>query len=42
MSEKRIEVDPKQVEAVANWPRPTVITKSKNLLGSADYYRKFI
>ena len=37
-----IKVDPKKVEAVAQWPRLTNVTKTRSFLGLAGYYRKFI
>ncbi len=42
MSEQGIEVDPKKVEVVADWPRPTIVTKIKSFLGLVDYYRSFV
>ena len=35
-------VDPKKVEAMAQWPRLTNVTEIKSFLGLAGYYRKFI
>ena len=37
-----IKVDLKKIEAVAQWPRLTNVTKIKSFLGLAGYYRKFI
>ena len=37
-----IRVDPKKVEAVVHWPRPTNVTEIRNFLGLARYYKKFI
>ena len=42
VSENGIEVDPKKVEAVANWPRPTTVIEIKSFLGLAGYYRRFV
>ena len=37
-----IKVDPKKVEAVAQWPRMTNVIEIRSFLGLARYYRKFI
>ena len=37
-----IRVDPKKVEAVAKWPRPTSQTEVRSFLGLVGYYRRFI
>ena len=37
-----IKVDPKKVEAVAQWPRLTNVTEIRSFLGLDGYYRKFI
>ena len=37
-----IKVDPKKVEAVAQWLRLTNVTEIRSFLGLAGYYRKFI
>ena len=42
VSAEGIEVDPKKIEAVANWPRPTSVTEIKSFLGLAGYYRRFV
>jgi len=42
ISEKGISVDPKKIEAVLKWERPTNVTKIHNFLGLAGYYRRFI
>ena len=36
-----VQVDPKKVEAVSNWPRPTNVTEIRSFLGMAGYYRRF-
>ena len=35
-------MDPKKVEAVVHWPRPTSVTEIMSFLGLAGYYKKFI
>ncbi|XP_027337226.1 uncharacterized protein LOC113850908 [Abrus precatorius] len=42
VSKEGIMVDLGKVEAVAEWPRPTNVTKVHSFLGLAGYYRKFI
>ena len=37
-----IRVDPKKVEAMMHWPRPTNVTEIRSFLGFAGYYKKFI
>ena len=42
ISKKGVQVDPKKVEAVSNWPRPTNVTEIHSFLGMAGYYRRFV
>ena len=37
-----VSIDPKKVEAVTNWPRPTNVTEVRSFLGLSGYYRKFV
>ena len=36
-----VEVDPKKMDAVRNWPRPLTPTNSRSFFGLAGYYRMF-
>ena len=42
ISKKGGQVDPKKVEAVSNWSRPTNVTEIRSFLGMAGYYRRFV
>ena len=42
VSKDGIQVDPKKIEAVAEWPRPTIVTKIRSFLCLAGYYRRFV
>src|SRR5262249_17826626 len=42
ISKEGIQVDPKKVEAVSNWPRPTSVIEIHSFLGMAGYYRRFV
>ena len=42
ISKEGVQVDPKKVEAVSNWPRPTNVTEIRSFLGMAGYYRRFV
>ena len=42
ISDAGVSVDPKKVEAITNWPRPTNVTEVQSFLGLAGYYRKFV
>ena len=34
-----IQVDPKKIEAITEWPRPITVTEVRSFLGLASYYR---
>ena len=42
ISREGIRVNPKKVEAVVSWVRPTSVTEIRSFLGLASYYRRFI
>ena len=42
VSKEGIFVDPKKGRSCVAWERPTNVTKIKNLLGLAGYYRQFV
>ena len=42
VSKDGIHVDPKKIEAVIDWPRPTTVTEVRSFLGLAGYYRRFV
>ena len=42
ISAEGIFVDPRKVEAVLKWERPTNVTEIQSFLGLAGYYRRFI
>jgi hypothetical protein len=42
MSEKGIYVDPKNIQAMLKWGRPTNVTEIHSFLGLAKYYKRFL
>lgn len=42
VSQGTLKMDPSKVEAILNWPTPTIGTKVRSLHGLAQFYRKFI
>ena len=42
VSREGIQVDPKKIEAVMDWQRPTTVTEVRSFLGLAGYYRRFV
>ena len=42
ISKEGISVDPKKVEAVVDWSRPTNVSEICSFLGLAGYYRRFV
>ena len=37
----RVSTDPKKIEAVTEWPRPTTVTEVRSFLGFVSYYRVY-
>ena len=42
ISKDGISVDPRKVEAVVDWSRPTNVSEVRSFLGLAGYYRRFV
>ncbi|XP_019262485.1 PREDICTED: uncharacterized protein LOC109240317 [Nicotiana attenuata] len=42
VSGERIKVDPKKIETIYSWPRPSSTTKIRTFLGLVGYYRCFV
>ena len=42
VSKQGIATDPKKVQAIQDWPRPTTVTEVRSFTGFTNYYRKFI
>ena len=42
VSSEGIKVDAQKIEAVKNWPRPTMPMEIRSFLGLAGYYRRFV
>ena len=42
ISSEGIELDPRKMEMVKNWPRPLTLTNIWSFLGLVGYYRRFV
>ena len=42
VSKEGIQVDPKKIEVVLDWPRPTTVTEIRSFLDLVRYYRRFV
>ena len=42
VSKDGVSVDPKKINAVTEWQRPTSVTEIRSFLGLAGYYRRFV
>ena len=42
ISQEKIEVDRKKLEAIQNWKPPTLVKAVRSFTGFANFYRKFI
>lgn len=42
ISENGVVANPKKIESIVSWPRPTNLKQLRGILGLAGYYRRFI
>lgn len=41
ISEGKVQMDPKKIQAIVEWPTPKKVTELRSFLGLANYHRKF-
>ena len=42
MSKDGIQVDPQEIEAISEWPRPKSVSETQSFIGLAWYYMRFV
>ena len=42
ISDEGISADPKKIEVVRDWKRPTTVIEIRSFLALASYYRRFV
>ncbi|TYK08309.1 putative gag-pol polyprotein [Cucumis melo var. makuwa] len=42
VSNEEVSLDPAKIEAVTNWPRPSIISEVCSFMGLTGYYRRFV
>ena len=42
ISKDGIEINPKKIQTIVNWPRPTAVTDAHSFGGFTNHYRRFI
>ena len=42
VSKDDIQVDPKKIETILEWSRPTTVTEVRGFLSLAGYYRRYV
>ena len=42
ISKDGIQVNPKKIKAILEWPKPTIVIEVRSFLGLAGYYRRFV